>query len=139
MSYPKPIPVDANKSPMQAYPPARVALQSFGRHDLSTSSVITFNDNATNLEITASGNVLAGSGVVIKWISTTDTTASVIATGATANFDHAIPANVTRTFVIPREGNATASLVGANVKEGLYRRVAWASSGGPASIFATTY
>jgi hypothetical protein len=134
MSYPKPIPVDKMRTPMQEYPPAVLALQRFGGHALSASSVITFNDNATNLEITAGREPIA-----IKWIATTDTTASVISIGATANFDHVIAADQTRKFVIPQERVSIPSIVGANIKEGLYRRVAWNTAGSISSIFATTY
>lgn len=124
---------DGMDDPNGAAPFAAVARYSA---DTSTSSVVTVTDNTTTLEVGA----LGGTGVVLKWIANTDTTASVVATGATRNFDFFVPAGAVRRFAIPVEGRGTASIVGANKQNGLYNRVAWVAAGAPASsVVATEY
>lgn len=132
MSYPKPLPVDQNRTPLQENPAAVLAQQTFQKSG-EASSVITFNDNVTQIEVAAIG----GAGVAIKWIPTSDTQASVIGSGLGANFTHIVPANTVRKFVVPKETTGTASLVGVNIKEGLYRRVAVVSASAPHSSVAT--
>jgi len=122
MSYPKPIPVDKNMQAMTDFPPAVKTVQNFAATTVA-SSVITFQDDATQMEVAAVG----GGGAAIRWIATTDTQASVIASGA-ANADHYIPSGTVRKFVIPKEVATVNSIVGANIKEGLYRRVAWVNA-----------
>ncbi len=98
------------------------------------SSVITVTDNTTTLEVGATG----GAGVFLKWIGRTDTIGSV--TGA--NFDNFIPSNTVRRFAIPIETRGTSSIVGANIQNGLYNRVAWFSAVGAAgasSVIASEY
>lgn len=100
----------------------------------TASSVITVNDNTTDLEVAA-----VGATGFIKWIGRSDTTASVVSSVGGANWDVVIPSGTLRRLVIPREtGGAGASVVGANVSNGLYNRVAW-KTGGPGSILATQY
>lgn len=98
-----------------------------------TSSVITVNDNTTDLEVAA-----VGSTGYVKWISRGDNIASVISTSGTANFDVVIPAGTVRRLVIPRETAGVGSIVGANIQNGLYNRVAWKTDG-VGSILATQY
>lgn len=91
----------------------------------TASSVVTVTDGTTVVEVGA-----VGAPVYIKWVARTDTTASVVAVaGATANFDDYVPANTTRVFPIPQEILGTSSIVGANIANGLYNRVAWKSAG----------
>lgn len=132
MSYPKPLPVDANRTPLQENPAAVLAQQSFQKGG-ELSSVVTFNDNVTQIEVAAVG----GAGAAIRWIATSDTQASVISSGLGANFHHIVGANTVRKFVVPRETVGTASNVGVNIKEGLYRRVAVVSASAPHSSIAT--
>lgn len=99
----------------------------------TASSVVTVNDNTTDLEVAA-----VGATGFVKWITRGDTTASVISDAATANYDVVIPAGTVRRLVIPRETAGTSSLVGANIANGLYNRVAWKTSGA-GSILATQY
>lgn len=112
--------------------------QAVVRYPASTaavSSVITLSDNTTTLEVGAIG----GGGIAIKWISLSDTQASVLAQGA-ANFDNFIPADTVRRFAIPRETQGTASIVGANKQNGLFNRVAWIAVAAPSSsVIATEY
>jgi hypothetical protein len=109
------------------------AIVSTASENATASSVITVNDNTTDLEVAA-----VGATGFVKWISRTDTTASVIASAGTANFDVIIPAGTVRRLVIPRESMGTASVVGANVQNGLYNRVAYKTAG-IGSILATQY
>lgn len=132
MSYPKPLPVDSNRNPLQENPSPVLSQQSFQKGG-ELSSVITFNDNVTQIEVAAIG----GAGVAIKWIPTSDTQASVIGSGLGANFTHVVPANTVRKFVVPRETNTVASIVGVNIQQGLYRRVAVVSASAPHSSVAT--
>ncbi len=130
------LPVDGTNEPLQNYnsPKTAVSVTSgFG----GTSSVITLTDNTTTLEVTSiSGQ--GGSGVLLKWIGAGDTTASV----TTGNWDNSIPPNYYRQFAVPIEkaGVSGASIVGANVMNGLYKRVAFISHGTPpASVFTAQY
>ncbi len=100
----------------------------------TASSVITFTDNTTVVEVAA-----VDAPVFIRWIPTTDTQASVIGVaGSTANYDDVIPKNTTRIFPIPVETQGTASIVGANKQNGLYNRIAW-KTGGIGSILAVEF
>lgn len=101
---------------MQSYPAPKTALVTSGYAPPAASSVVTFGANTTVVEITALNASLA-----MKWGS-----ASVIATaGATANFDHIVPVNSTRRFVIPINVQANVtSVVGLNVGNGLYSTMA---------------
>lgn len=121
---------------MQEYPAPITALTRYASENASASSVISVNEGTTSVEIAA-----VGAPAVVKWIATTDTTASVISAAGTANFDHVIPTATVRRFVIPRETLGTpvsASVVGANQANGLYRRIAYKSIG-TASVLLTEY
>lgn len=105
----------------------------------TASSVITMTHDTTALEITT-----VGVPAFLKWIRTTDTTASVISAAATANFDIAIPANWNRPLVVPIESTPTqgqsntASMVGINRANGLYQRYA-IKTAGIGSVIAVEY
>lgn len=101
------------------------AIEQFYSETGAASSVVTLNDNTTVIEVAA-----AGTAVAIRWVPTTDTTASVVtATGAGGNFDDVVPAGTVRVFPIPQERIGTSSIVGANKANGLYNRVAWKNFG----------
>lgn len=135
MNYAKSLPKDTQGTGMQEYPAPVKALTSYAA-TVTVSSVVTLTDNTTALEVAA-----IGVPVVMRWIATTDTQASVIGSGAGTNFDHIVLANSRRRFVVPIETSGTSSVVGVNKKFGLYNRVAWnvASTGGSASVFGTEY
>lgn len=109
------------------------AIQRYVREAANVSSVITLSDNTTNLEIFASG-----SPAFVRWIGTADTQASVIAGAAGPNYDNVVPSGQVRKFVVPKESIGTNSVVGANIAYGLYRRVAFITSGA-GSVLATEY
>ncbi len=132
-TYVKPLPQDASLNTMQAFPspiPAQSAVMS---ENATVSSIINLGHNTTSIEVTT-----LGTGAVIKWITTGNTSGSVVGiAGSTANFDHIIPPNTMRPFVVPREttGNPQ-SVQGVNRANGLYQRVAWQTLG-VASVFLT--
>lgn len=109
------------------------AIVSMTSENATVSSVITVNDNTTDLEVAAVG--VTG---FVKWIARSDTTASVISAAGTANYDVVIPAGTVRRLVIPRESGGVSSIVGANIANGLYNRYA-IKSAGIGSILSTQY
>lgn len=116
-------------------PAALPAAKSWGAN-AAVSSVITLQDNTTILEVTAIG----GAGIAIKWIASTDTQASVVSSGANANFDNIVPANWRQRFVVPIATQGVPSIVGLNKQNGLYNRVAWIATAAPSSsVFAAEF
>lgn len=110
------------------------ALVSRTSENAAVSSVVTLNDNCTNLEIAA-----VGAPVFIRWVPRSDTQGSVIGVaGATANYDNVVPAGTYRKFVVPIETIGTSSIVGANIANGLYNRIAYIS-GSAGSVLTTQY
>lgn len=110
------------------------AITAIVSENAAVSSVITVNDNCTDLEVAA-----VGSTGFVKWITRGSTNPSVFVAAATANYDVVIPAGTVRRLVIPREtGGAGASIVGANIQNGLYNRFAYMTSG-IGSILSTQY
>ena len=139
-NYAKALPRDANGADMQEYPAPFKALARYSSNNATVSSVITVTDNTTVVEITANG-----SPVAIRWVPASETAgvspfASVITTaGATANFDHMVPKDTYRRFVIPQEGVGVASVVGAGVQAGTYRRVAIISASAVSSVLTSEF
>lgn len=127
------IPNDTVGNPIQGAAMLIPAIVTTLSENATASSVITVNDNTTDLEVAA-----VGATGFIKWIAKADTTASVVSSVGGANWDVVIPSGTVRRLVIPRETNGTSSIVGANISNGLYNRVAW-KTGGPGSILATQY
>lgn len=109
------------------------ALVTRTSENATASSVVTLSDNTTMIELAAVGGT-----AVLKWIQTSDTTASVISEAGTANYDHVIPSGQVRRFVVPQESIGTSSIVGANKQNGLYNRVAYKTVG-VASVMTTEY
>lgn len=118
-NYAKNIPRDKGGAPMDGLPANYLSLARSDNENAVVSSVITLTDNTTAIEITA-----VGAPVVMRWVGAGDTQASVISAAGTANFDHVISSGVLRRFVVPIESMPSSSIVGANVQNGLYKRVA---------------
>ncbi len=140
MNYAKALPRDRGGETMQNHPAPFKALATYGGENSSASSVITLTDNTTAIEVDAQGG-----SCVVRWVPATETAAvspfaSVISiAGGTANFDHVVPVGTVRRFVVPQElGMVQSSVVGANVQNGLYKRVA-VKSIGVASVLTTEY
>lgn len=135
LQYAARIPTDASGNPMEGYPAAKRPEARIASHNTTVSSVITLTDNTTVLEVTASGG-----DVGIRWVASTDTQASIVTLGANINYDHIVNGGDTRRFVVPIEkAGVTGSIVGANVLNGLYKRVAWISAGANASVYGAQF
>jgi hypothetical protein len=133
-TYVKSLTFDINGNPLQEYPQAYPALQSWEKDNAVVSSIINLNPNTTVIEVGA----YSGQGAVIRWVPLTETAGvapagSVIASGASANFTHQIPAGTVRRFVIPKEtqGQTAGGQIGS--VNGLYQRLAWINAGSTAS------
>lgn len=135
INYAPKLPRDIDNNALQMYPPAKKTLQVFSKDNASVSSVISFTHDTTAVEVSA-----VGGAAVIKWIASTDTTASVISAASGANFDHVVSTGQTRRFVVPIESVAAGqgSVMGKNRAEGLYQRMAFKSVG-VASVLTNEY
>lgn len=132
--YANAIPNDVYGNPIQGAAMLVPAITTIVSENATVSSVITVNDNTTDLEVAA-----IGATGFVKWIARSDTQASVISAAGTANFDVVVPSGTVRRLVIPREtAGAGASVVGSNVQNGLYNRFAY-KTGGIGSILTTQY
>lgn len=136
------MPVGNNQMPVSMNTPAPFkAVKQYLSENATASSVITLTDNTTAVEISAQI-----APVAIRWVYVSDGTGpqtSVIAiAGSTANFDHVLPANTVRRFVIPIEVqyslNPNASAVGTRVENGLFARLAYKTAGA-ASVAVIEY
>lgn len=131
-------PMGGNQYPIINAPAPFKAIGQYVNENNTASSVVTLTDNTTGIEV-ATGAAPA----VIRWVPASDTQASVVAVaGATANYDHYVPQNSFRRFVVPIElqnnSQGYASMVGQRVAYGLYARVA-AKSQGIGSVLLTEY
>ena len=135
-NYAKPLPRDKDMGQMQEYAAPFKSLARSAAENSSASSVITLSQDTTAVEVAA-----VGGAAVVRWITTADTEASVISAAGTANFDHVVPTNTLRRFVIPIESmpaTGYGSVQGANRENGLYRRVA-IKSVGVASVLTSEF
>lgn len=104
----------------------------YASENQTTSSVITLSPDTTAIEISAIG--ASPTGAVMRWVTSVagfDASTSVISAAGTANFDHVIPNNTMMKFAVPIEKmyQSPSSMVGANIQNGLYRRIAIKSIG----------
>jgi hypothetical protein len=128
------LPKDKGGSSMTDYATHASVKATYAAENGSASSVITLTPDTTALEIAAQTT-----GAVMRWVRTTDGAGSVIS-AAGGNFAHVIPPNTVRKFAVPIETmyQAPSSMVGANIVNGLYRRVAIKSIG-VGSVLLTEY
>ncbi len=118
-------PVGNNSVPFYDSPPPYKAVIARMSENAVASSVITLSQNTTALEIGTQGT-----GVLIRWVPTTSTDPSVFGNASVMNYDHFVPPNTMKRFIIPIEVNNAqgyGSFVGANIENGLFRRFAWAT------------
>ncbi len=139
LNYPKEQPNDKQGVKMVQYDPAYKALARYGTNNPTVSSVITLTDDTTIVEIGA-----VNVPVTIRWVPSTETAAvspfaSVITTGATANYDHVVAKDTTRQFVVPVERQGVNSIVGINVQSGLYKRIAVIAGATVSSILVAEF
>ena len=135
--YPQ-LPTDRQGVPMQEWATHASVKATYAAENAAVSSVITLTPDTTSLEITTVG-ALPTAGVM-RWVRVADSQASIISAAGTANFAHVIPNNTVRRFAVPIEVmyQAPSSMVGANIINGLYRRVAIKSIG-VASVIINEY
>lgn len=133
-NYAKQLPRDRGNEAMHDFALPFKALARNNTQNAAVSSVITLTDDTTALEIAAFGGNAA-----IRWVATSDTTASVIGAGATANYDNVIPSGEVRKFIVPIESQGVSSIVGINKQAGLYNRVAFISLNGPSSVMTAEF
>lgn len=137
-NYAKSLPRDTGNEPMQEFPAPYISQEQYNSANAVASSVVSLQPNTTSLEVGTFG----GQGIVIRWIPLTETAAvapygSVISSGVAANYDHYVPLNTYRRFVVPKEtqGQMAGGQVGS--VNGLYQRVAWINAGITASSVIT--
>lgn len=124
------VPTDRFGNTKVGYPPAKVALATTQKVSATVSSVLVFTHDTTEIEVAATGGPVAG-----KWATITNNGTSVIAVGATANFDFVVPATEVRRFVVPQQTNSfSGSVQGVNRAEGLYQGVAYIAASGVSSV-----
>lgn len=122
--YAKPVAVDKNGNTLDSQPLPLKALVTVVSENGAVSSVITLNDNTTDIEIAA-----VSAPVAIRWIARGDTQGSVLTVAGTANYDAFLQSNQTKRFIVPIETIGTSSVVGANIANGLYNRLAYKTVG----------
>lgn len=129
-NYAKKIPRDTTDEAIDGAPPAYPSNQSQSGVPV-TSSVVTLNSNTTIIEISAmTGNAGSG-GIIGKW---------GVSSVTSSNFDFFVGSGFTRDLVVPVSVMGTASLVGANVANGLYPAVSLkTATAQSASVFTTEY
>jgi hypothetical protein len=144
MNYSKSLPRDVGGAPMQQFPAPYKAVVVTHKPNCSSSSVLYLNPDTTLIEIAAVG----GQGLAIRWVPSVEGAAatpymSVVGAtsllGITPNFDHIIPTDTVRRFVIPKAtiGQATGQAGSVN---GLYVKMAFINAGTTAaSILATEF
>ena len=133
LQYAARLPIDASNLPMQNYPAAKKAYAQYSKENASVSSVVTLGHDTTVIEVAA-----VGQPVVLRWVATSDTTASVVSAATGANFDHTVVTGEVRRFVVPIEsyGTAQGSVQGINRGNGLYQRVAFKTTGAGSVLLA---
>lgn len=116
------------------------AIARYASQNAVASSVVSLTHDTTAIEIAAQS-----APVIMRWIATTDTEASVFGNASIMNFDHVVPPNEVRRFVVPIEsavnttvGATITSVQGANREYGLFRRVAYTTQG-IASVYVSEY
>ena len=138
-NYAASIPSDKEGHELQEFAAPFKANARYGTNNATASSVITLNDNTTVVEIQG-----VGAAVAVRWIPATESAAvspyaSVITTGSTANFDHIVPTNYWRRFVVPVETIGVNSIVGIGVQAGTYRRVAVMAATAASSVMVSEF
>ncbi len=134
-NYAKPLPRDTGLAPMQEYPAPFVSNEQYTNASATASSVISFTQDTSTIEVGAFG----GQGAVIRWVPASETAAvspyaSVISSGLGANYDHYIPPSTVRRFVVPKESVSQGQVPGGiQSVYGLYRRLAVNSAGATVS------
>jgi hypothetical protein len=124
-NYPHILPKDQSGETMQNYPAATVAVGRTTAIPPAASSVITLGDTTTTIEIAALNGAVAMRWLPSSIISGLGNTSVIAIAGATSNYDHIIPINTTRRFVVPiQKVPDHNSVMGANGANGLFNSLA---------------
>lgn len=129
-------PVGNNSQPIRQAPAPFKAVAATMSENATVSALRTLNVNATAIEVATQGTP-----ALIRWIPAGNTDPSVFGNASIMNFDHVIPSNTVRRFVIPvgAEGySGAASVSSAAIENGLFRQVAYKTNG-IASVFLSEY
>lgn len=136
-NYPRGVPMGNNQMPASYIaPPAIKAVISRMSENAVASSVITMSQNTTAIEIGTQGQT-----ALLRWITVGTTDPSVFGNASVMNYDHVIPPNTLRRFVVPIEVNnpqGYSSQVGLNIENGLFRRYAWITQA-VGSVYSNEY
>lgn len=129
-------PMGNNQMPFYDSPPAFKAVVARMSENAAASSVITMSMNTTAIEITTDAQE-----ALLRWVTVGDTDPSVFGNASVMNYDHVVPPNTNKRFIVPIEVNnpqGYGSQVGANIENGLFRRFAWKTQG-IASVYSNEY
>lgn len=134
------LPVGGNGIPFYNSPPPVKAVRGTYSENATVSSVITLTADTTAIEITS-----VGSPVAVRWVGQTDAVGSVVTAAGvgTSNYDHLLTSSARVRLIVPIEvqrstGAPNASMVGGNIDNGLFQRVAYKTQG-IGSVFVTEY
>ena len=135
-------PVGDNQVPFFDSPPPIKAIATIAKSTTATvSSILILTQNTTAVEVG-----VVGGPVYIRWMNQALVDSSVAGTSVlangSANFDHVVPNNTVRRFVVPIFGNYSegyGSLVGANVANALYTHLGMLGGTGASVIAITQY
>lgn len=118
----------------EGYVPAKLALASVNKENTSTSSVMLFTHDTTEIEVAP-----VTVGVAIRWA--TNSATSVVTAAGTANWDSVVPAGESRRYVVPIQTFVTdsSSIQGVNRANGLYPGVAFKTIAGAGSVLLAEY
>lgn len=135
-NYAAALPADKAGNPIQNAPATSSVVARYNSENAIASSVISLTHDTTQIEIAT-----LGTGAAMRWVRTADTEASLVTAVAGTNFNHIIPPNSVRIFVVPKEraGSSGASVQGVNRGEGLFQRVAIKTTAAAASVFLAEY
>ena len=141
MNYAKLLPRDIGGAAMQQFATPLQAVAQIVSTNAVASSIWSLSQHTTIIEIGTQG----AAGACIRWVAATENASvagyhgSVIASMPGANFDHYIPPNTVRRFVIPKETQGVYA-GGIGSINGLYQKVAWVNAGATAgSIIASEF
>lgn len=136
-------PLGNNQNQIYSTPPAFKAVATTVKDvAATTSSILILNQNTTGVEISSTGGPMAFKWLYQNVVDSSVAATSVITTGATADFDHVVPNNTYRRFVVPQAVNnpqGYGSFVGGNIENGLYTHVALKGMPSASVITITQY
>lgn len=139
------VPISTGNYPLQGHGTHASVKAVWVSENAAVSSVINLSHDTTAIEIAViSGTSSLVAAGAMRWVPSSIGFAagtSVITAAGSANFDHIIPNNTVMKFAVPIDkmyASGYGSVVGANILNGLMRRVAYKSIG-TASILLTEY